>query len=186
MQVIETDLPDVVIYEPKIFHDARGYFFETFQQTRYQACGIHLPFVQDNFSRSKKGVLRGLHYQWPHAQGKLVFVNQGKVLDAIVDIRLGSPTFGKAIWIELSDENRRQVYIPPGFAHGFYVLSEFADFTYKCTDFYYPEFERGIAWHDPELPIPWPDPAPILSPKDAVFPLLKTVDAAELPRYIEP
>jgi dTDP-4-dehydrorhamnose 3,5-epimerase len=182
MHIISTQLPDVLIIEPQIFHDARGAFFEVFQAERYQQQGVPAQFVQDNFSHSNKNVVRGLHYQLEHPQGKLVCVTNGHVLDVIVDIRLGSPTFGQAITIELSDKNLRQVYIPPGFAHGFCVLSERADFLYKCTDYYYPASERGIYWNDPDLKIAWPVRDPILSEKDAVFPCLKDVSEDQLPR----
>jgi dTDP-4-dehydrorhamnose 3,5-epimerase len=183
MKVIETELPGVLIIEPRIFHDTRGYFYETFHADRYQSCGIKETFVQDNFSRSKKNVVRGLHYQREHAQGKLVFVTYGQVFDVVVDIRSDSPAFGKAITVELSDQNNRQVYIPPGLAHGFCVLSERADFLYKCTDFYYPASEFGVCWNDPDLKISWPViEESILSPKDAVYPQLKDIPKDQLPK----
>ncbi len=182
MRVVSTELPGVLIIELHAFHDPRGYFFEIFQEERYQQHGIPERFVQDNFSSSSQHVLRGLHYQVEHPQGKLVFVMRGHVLDVIVDVRLGSPTFGKAITIELSDQNLRQVYIPPGFAHGFCVLSEWADFVYKCTDYYHPAGERGIRWNDPDLHIPWPVQDPILSAKDAVLPRLRDIGEDQLPR----
>jgi dTDP-4-dehydrorhamnose 3,5-epimerase len=183
MKVIETVLPGVLIIEPRLFPDARGYFYETFHADRYKECGIKETFVQDNFSRSKKDVVRGLHYQMEHAQGKLVFVTQGHVLDVIVDIRVGSPAFGKVITVDLSDENYRQVYIPPGLAHGFCVLSDRADVLYKCTDFYYPASEFGICWNDPELQIAWPViKEPILSSKDAVYPRLRDISPELLPK----
>lgn len=181
MQIIQTKLSGVFIIEPKVFPDERGYFLETFQQQRYHDCGIALPFVQDNFSRSKQDVIRGLHYQLPHTQGKLVFVTFGKILDVIVDIRKTSATFGEVISIELSAENHRQVYIPPGFAHGFCVMSSYADFIYKCTDYYFPECERGIHWQDPTLQIQWPDVTPIVTSKDDELPLLKNIPLEELP-----
>lgn len=174
MNVIETELPGVVIIEPKVFGDSRGFFFESFQAERYAAHGIPA-FVQDNVSRSQKGVLRGLHYQLEKPQGKLVYVLTGAVLDVAVDIRVGSPTFGRAVWVELNDTNHRQLYIPPGFAHGFCVLSDTADFFYKCTDYYYPAAERSILWNDPALQIPWPIKDPILSAKDQVGLLLNEV-----------
>lgn len=184
MQVLETALPGVLIIEPRIFDDARGYFYETYHAERYAKLGIKETFVQDNFSRSAKNVVRGLHYQLEHAQGKLVFVTHGQVQDVIVDIRVGSPTFGQSIMVELSHENHRQVYIPPGLAHGFCVLSERADFVYKCTDFYYPASEFGLYWNDPDLAIAWPAMAnPIVSPKDAIYPCLKEIAMDTLPRF---
>ena len=183
MNLIETELPGVLIIEPRIFPDSRGHFFETFQSERYQQYGLPKQFVQDNFSRSMKNVVRGLHYQLERPQGKLVCVTHGRVLDVVVDVRLGSATFGKAITVELNDQNFRQVYMPPGFAHGFCVLSEWADFIYKCTDYYYPAGERGIYWNDPDLQISWPIETPILSEKDTVFPCLKDISEIQLPRY---
>jgi dTDP-4-dehydrorhamnose 3,5-epimerase len=182
MKVIETILPGVLIIEPRVFHDTRGYFYETFHADRYQEYGIKERFVQDNFSRSVKNVVRGLHYQMEHAQGKLVSVTYGQVLDVVVDIRTGSPAFGKVITIDLSDQNNRQVYIPKGLAHGYCVLSERADFLYKCTDFYCPESEHGLYWNDPDLHIPWPViKEPILSPKDSIYPRLKEISQDQLP-----
>ncbi len=163
-----------MIIEPQLFVDQRGYFYEVFQQKRYADYGIP-PMVQDNASRSKRNTLRGLHYQLPHAQGKLVWVTRGTVWDVAVDIRLQSPTFGKWFGITLSDENHTQFYIPPGFAHGFCVLSEEADFQYKCTDYYSPGAEHGIAWNDKKLNIPWPVTSPILSPKDEMYPSLHEI-----------
>lgn len=185
MKVLETELPGVLIIEPHIFNDARGYFYETFQAERYAQHGIKENFVQDNFSSSVKNTVRGLHYQLEHAQGKLVFVTRGHVLDVIVDIRVGSPAFGKAITIDLSEDNHRQVYIPQGLAHGFCVLSEHANFLYKCTDYYYPAAEFGVCWNDPDLQIAWPAIAnPLLSPKDALYPRLKDIDKAQLPIFL--
>jgi dTDP-4-dehydrorhamnose 3,5-epimerase len=181
MKVLETELPGVLVLEPKRFGDDRGFFMELFHEKRYAEAGITGPFVQDNFSRSVKGTLRGLHFQEPHAQGKLVQVLAGSIHDVVVDVRRGSPTFGRWVATELSEENRRQLWVPPGFAHGFCVLSEHADFLYKCTDFYAPASERGIAWNDPDLAIAWPVASPLLSPKDAVAPRLR--DAAVLPVY---
>ena len=181
MKISETELPGVLLLEPKRFGDDRGFFMELFQEKRYAEAGIPGPFVQDNFSRSAKGILRGLHFQQPHAQGKLVQVFAGAVYDVAVDIRRGSPTFGRWVGMELSADNRRQLWVPPGFAHGFCVLSESADFHYKCTDFYSPASEHGIAWDDPDLGIPWPVKSPLLSPKDSVAPRLK--DAPVLPDY---
>ncbi len=168
MNIIDAPLSGLIILETKLFSDLRGYFYEGYQQTRYSDLGMP-PFVQDNMSRSKQNVLRGLHYQLPHAQGKLVGVTRGKVWDVVVDIRKTSPTFGKWFSIVLSDENHLQMYIPPGFAHGFCVLSPEADFYYKCTDFYTPASERGIIWNDPRLNIEWPITNPILSPKDEIY-----------------
>ena len=181
MNVIATELPGVLIVEPKVFPDARGFFVETYNKERYAACGIVVDFVQDNLSFSSRGVLRGLHYQNPHAQGKLVYVLQGEVWDVAVDIRSGSPQFGRWTAVTLSSDNKRQFYIPPGFAHGFCVLSDTALFTYKCTDLYHPECDGGIRWDDPELGITWPVAAPILSEKDMKHPLLKDVPTGRLP-----
>jgi dTDP-4-dehydrorhamnose 3,5-epimerase len=174
MNITEATLPGLLIITPKVFTDSRGYFFEDFQQERYQQLGIP-PFVQSNVSRSKRHVLRGLHYQDPHAQGKLVGVSRGTVWDVVVDIRPHSNTFGKWFSITLSDENHTQLYIPPGFAHGFCVLSDEADFYYKCTDYYTPACEHGIVWNDETLNIAWPIKQPILSPKDEVFPRFNTL-----------
>jgi dTDP-4-dehydrorhamnose 3,5-epimerase len=168
MNVVKTKLHDCVIIEPKVFGDGRGFFLETFQAERYaDKAGITLSFVQDNYSRSSKGVLRGLHYQTNKPQGKLVRVVKGKVYDVAVDIRKGSNTFGQWEAVILSEENKIQFWVPPGFAHGFVVLSEIADFEYKCTDYYDPCDEGGILWNDPDLNIPWPIDNPILSNKDA-------------------
>ena len=168
MKVIETKLKDCVIIEPKVFGDERGFFLETFQAERYEAlAGITLPFVQDNHSRSSMGVLRGLHFQINKPQGKLVRVVRGKVYDVAVDIRENSTTFGQWEAIILSEENKRQLWVPPGFAHGFIVLSETADFEYKCTDYYDPSDEGSILWNDPDLNIPWPTNDPNLSGKDS-------------------
>jgi len=182
VKVITTEIPGVLILEPKVFGDERGFFLETFHAKRYADAGIPGPFVQDNYSRSVKGTLRGLHFQEPQAQGKLVQVVAGAVYDVAVDIRKGSPTFGKWVGVELSAENKRQFWVPPGFAHGFCVTSESADFQYKCTALYAPENERAIIWNDPDLAIPWPiSGAPKLSAKDAAAPRLK--DAPMLPVY---
>jgi dTDP-4-dehydrorhamnose 3,5-epimerase len=182
VKVIPTEIPGVLILEPKVFGDERGFFLETFHAKRYADAGIPGPFVQDNYSRSVKGTLRGLHFQEPQAQGKLVQVVAGAVYDVAVDIRKGSPTFGRWVGVELSAENKRQFWVPPGFAHGFCVLSESADFQYKCTALYAPENERAIIWNDPDLAIPWPiSGAPKLSAKDAAAPRLK--DAPMLPVY---
>ena len=186
MQVETTSLPGVLLIKPRIFHDDRGRFFESFQAKRYAEHGINLPFVQDNISYSKKGTLRGLHYQLLHPQGKLVSVPQGKVFDVAVDIRLGSKTFGQSFGCELSDENHHQLYVPPGFAHGFYVLSEDVCFQYKCTDYYQPKDEYGIAWDDETLGIKWPlSEQPLLSPKDKLYVALRDTPIENLPK-IEP
>ncbi len=167
MTVTETRLPGVLLLEPRVFRDPRGFFLETWNADRYRAAGIPGPFVQDNASRSARGVLRGLHVQNPNPQGKLVSVLDGAVFDVAVDVRAGSPTFGQWTGHELSAENGHQLWIPPGFAHGFVVLSESALFTYKCTDRYAPEHEFSIAWNDPEIGIAWPVVDPELSGKDA-------------------
>lgn len=157
MNVIATALPEVLILEPKVFGDARGFFLESFNQKTFsEVTGTNCTFVQDNHSRSARGVLRGLHYQIRQAQGKLVRVTRGSVYDVAVDIRKGSPNFGKWVGVELSEENQRQLWVPPGFAHGFLVTSESADFLYKTTDYYAPQHERSIAWNDPALGIDWP------------------------------
>ncbi|MNF42206.1 dTDP-4-dehydrorhamnose 3,5-epimerase [compost metagenome] len=173
MNVIGTKLPGVLIIEPKVFGDHRGFFIETFQVERYREAGISLPFVQDNHSRSPRGVLRGLHFQRTRPQGKLVSVSRGAVYDVAVDINPDSPTCGQFVGVELSDENHRQLWIPPGYAHGFCVLSEVADFQYKCTDLYFPEDEGGLLWSDPDVKIPWPVEAPKLSAKDQLNPTLR-------------
>ncbi|HHK60620.1 MAG TPA: dTDP-4-dehydrorhamnose 3,5-epimerase [Desulfobacterales bacterium] len=183
MKVIPTDLPGVVLLEPKVFGDHRGFFLETFQQERYRQAGVDLPFVQDNHSRSRRGVLRGLHFQLRHPQGKLVQVMRGEVFDVAVDIRRGSPTFGRWFGAVLSDENHRQLYIPPGFAHGFCVLSEEVDFFYKCTEYYHPEDEDGVFWRDPAIGIDWPIAEPLLSERDASLPLLADMAPERLPVY---
>ena len=168
MKVINTKLKDCVIIEPKVFGDDRGFFLEIFQAERYSLlAGINLPFVQDNHSRSSRGVLRGLHFQKTKPQGKLVRVVRGEVYDVALDVRKGSPTFGQWEGVILSEENKRQFWLPPGFAHGFLVLSDTADFEYKCTDYYDPSDEGCVLWNDPDLDIPWPVADPILSNKDA-------------------
>ncbi len=168
MNVIATVIPDILIIEPKVFGDARGFFYESFNQAKFDAAiGRQVDFVQDNHSRSAKNVLRGLHYQIQQPQGKLVRVVQGSVFDVAVDIRKSSPTFGQHIALELSAENKRMLWIPEGFAHGFMVLSETAEFLYKTTDYWAPEFERSIAWNDPVINIQWPiQGEPTLSAKD--------------------
>ncbi len=167
MQVTRSDIPEVLIIEPRVFADARGFFKETYQRNRFADVGIAAEFVQDNVSRSRRGTLRGLHFQIRHPQGKLVQALSGRIVDVAVDLRRNSPTFGKWTAVELSDENHRQIYVPPGFAHGFCVLSESADIFYKCTDYYYPEHERTLLWNDPAVGIRWPlEVEPILSEKD--------------------
>lgn len=173
MKVIETGLPGVLIIEPKAFGDHRGFFLETFQVERYRDIGIQLPFVQDNHSRSCRGVLRGLHFQRTRPQGKLVSVSRGAVYDVAVDINPSSPTCGQFVGVELTDENHRQLWVPPGYAHGFCVLSDIADFQYKCTDYYQPADEGGLLWNDPDVQIPWPLDDPQLSQKDQANPTLK-------------
>jgi dTDP-4-dehydrorhamnose 3,5-epimerase len=183
MKIIETELDGVVVIEPNVFNDQRGYFFETYNQNRYQEAGIKSNFVQDNLSFSKKGTLRGMHYQHPHDQAKLVQVIQGEVFDVVVDIRRESPTFGKWIGQNISDENKQQIFVPEGFAHGFCVLSETALFHYKCSDFYAPECEGGIHWSDPDVAIDWPLDSPMVSEKDGAFSRLKDIAKDFLPSY---
>ena len=184
MNILPTPLPGVVVIEPKVFGDARGFFMETFQAERYAEAGMPA-FVQDNLSRSRRGVLRGLHYQEPQAQGKLVYVLEGEVFDVAVDIRHGSPSFGQWHGVTLSAENKRQFYVPPGFAHGFVVTSEAALFAYKCTALYEPRFEHSIRWDDPGIGIEWPVGEPELSAKDAAAPTLDALAEGELPRFEE-
>lgn len=180
MKVIETELPGVVIIEPKVFGDHRGFFLETFSAERYrEEAGIQLSFVQDNLSRSQKGVLRGLHFQKTKPQGKLVSVTRGAVYDVAVDINPSSATFGQYVGVELSEDNHRQLYVPPGYAHGFCVLSDVADFSYKCTDYYHPEDEGGIAWDCPKVAIDWPIAEPQLSDKDKAYPGLEEYVAGD-------
>ena len=167
MQIETTVIPGLLVIQPKVFGDPRGFFTETFQRERYREAGITAEFVQDNFSRSRGGILRGLHYQTQHPQGKLVQVLAGKVFDVVVDLRRPSPAFGRWLGFELSDEKCRQIFVPPGCAHGFCVLSDSADFSYKCTDYYFPEHERSLLWNDPAIGIEWPITAePTLSAKD--------------------
>ena len=173
MKVLETVLPGVLIIEPKVFADARGFVLETYQAERYRQLGIAHAFVQDNHSRSARGVLRGLHFQRSRPQGKLVSVSRGAVYDVAVDINPDSPTCGQYVGVELNDENHRQLWVPPGYAHGFCVLSEVADFQYKCTDYNQPEDEGGLLWNDPDVGIPWPVAEPQLSAKDQLNPRLR-------------
>lgn len=167
--VTKTAIPGVLILDPKVFGDARGFFFESFNARDFaNATGLNVEFVQDNHSKSTRGVLRGLHYQIEHAQGKLVRVVHGEVFDVAVDLRRSSPTFGRWVGERLSAENHKQLWLPPGFAHGFVVLSESAEFLYKTTDYWYPEYERSLRWNDPAIGIDWPiDTQPLLAPKDA-------------------
>jgi dTDP-4-dehydrorhamnose 3,5-epimerase len=181
MKLLPTDHPELLLIEPDVHRDARGFFLETYHARRYAECGIPGVFVQDNHSRSGRAVLRGLHYQLDHPQGKLVRVASGRIFDVAVDIRQGSPYFGHCTGVELSGENQLQLYIPPGFAHGFCVLSEQVDFLYKCTDYYAPGDEYGIAWNDPALAIAWPEMDYLLSDKDMNNPVL--AEARHLPTY---
>jgi dTDP-4-dehydrorhamnose 3,5-epimerase len=173
LRFLPSEIPDVVLVEPDVFRDARGFFIETFHADKYRSGGIEGPFVQDNHSRSAGGTLRGLHAQLKRPQGKLVRAVRGEVFDVAVDIRRRSPTFGRWVATVLSGENFRQIFVPPGFAHGFCVLSEIAEVEYKCTDFYFRDDEIGIRWDDPALAIAWPLREPLLSPKDAALPLLE-------------
>ena len=182
MKVTPLDIPGALLIDPSLFRDRRGLFCETFHAQRYVEAGLNDQFVQDNFSRSVRGTLRGLHYQQPHAQGKLVMAVQGTIYDVVVDIRKGSPTYGTWQGFELSSDNFRQLYIPPGCAHGFCVTSEEAAVLYKCTDFYSPGDERGVIWNDPALRISWPVSTPLLSPKDQAYPTLAATEH-ELPVY---
>ncbi|MCP4453325.1 MAG: dTDP-4-dehydrorhamnose 3,5-epimerase [Planctomycetes bacterium] len=182
MTIIETNLPGVLVLEPRVFGDARGFFMETWSRQRYQDAGVRHDFVQDNVSSSTRGTLRGLHFQHPRGQGKLVQVYAGAVFDVAVDIRKDAPTFGQWFGTELNGEKRNQMYVPPGFAHGFCVLSDTAMFSYKCTDLYSPSTEGGIAWNDPSIGIDWPlDGEPILSDKDAAAGHLKDIALDRLP-----
>jgi dTDP-4-dehydrorhamnose 3,5-epimerase len=183
MNVLPTELEGVLIIEPRIFGDHRGFFLETYQQRRYRDSGVDAQFIQDNLSFSVRRTLRGLHYQFSNQQAKLVQVLDGEIYDVAVDIRYGSPTFGRYVGALLSSQNHRQLYIPKGFAHGFCVLSDTALFAYKCDDYYAPEYEGGICWNDPEIAIAWPLPDPILSDRDARLPALSRVDPDRLPRY---
>jgi len=183
MKVTPASLPEVLIIEPDIFRDDRGFFTETHHRERYAAAGIAPGFVQDNLSYSVRETVRGLHYQYPHAQAKLVQVLSGEIFDVALDIRRGSPTFGRWIGIHLSRKGMKQLFIPAGFAHGFCVVSESALFSYKCTDFYAPECEGGILWCDPDLAIPWPSEHPVVSTKDSRYRDLKDVPEDRLPPY---
>jgi len=181
MKVTESSLPGVLIIEPRIFPDGRGFFFETFNRERYGQHGISNEFVQDNLSYSIKDTLRGLHYQLPHSQAKLVQVLSGEAFDVAVDIRTSSPTFGKWTGVLLSSENKKQLFIPKGFAHGFCVMSGTVLFSYKCDDFYAPDCEKGILWSDPDIGIDWPTTTPLLSEKDRKYSCLKDIAKTSLP-----
>ena len=183
MQVTETKIPGVYLIRPQVHEDARGFFYESYHQTKLGQLGIRELFVQDNHSKSCRNTLRGLHYQLKHPQAKLCRVVQGEVLDVAVDIRVGSPYFGGWVSAILSAENRQQILVPPGFAHGFVVLSETAEFLYKCSDFYFPEDERGVLWNDPDLGIPWGVNEPVISQKDAANLPLRRIPPQFLPSY---
>lgn len=183
MKVTPTSLPDVLLVEPTVFGDARGYFFESYSARRYAEAGISATFVQDNVSFSQRGVLRGLHFQHPYGQGKLVGALRGEVFDVAVDVRRGSPTFGRWVGACLSAENKRQLYLPPGFAHGFLVTSDEALFAYKCTEYYHPETERSIRWNDARIGIEWPIDGPVVSAKDHVAVPLDAMPAEFLPAF---
>jgi dTDP-4-dehydrorhamnose 3,5-epimerase len=179
MEFEPTEIPEVVLVRPKVFGDPRGYFFESWEERKFAAGGLDAKFVQDNHSRSARNILRGLHYQIQQPQGKLVRVVTGAVFDVAVDIRRSSPTFGRWVGATLSAENHHMLWVPPGFAHGFVVLSESADFLYRCTDFWAPQYERAIQWNDPDLKISWPLPpgaSPVLSAKDAVAPRFRDAE----------
>jgi dTDP-4-dehydrorhamnose 3,5-epimerase len=186
LKIVPTELPGVVIVEPDAYADRRGRFFESWHQDRYRQVGLPAHFVQDNVANSVQGVLRGLHYQHPDAQGKLVFALAGEVFDVAADIRSGSPTWGKWVGVELSGENTRQLYVPPGFAHGYCVTSATAVVAYKCTAYYDATCDRGIRWNDPTLAVSWPVDVPILSDKDARAPLLADLSADALPSHYGP
>ena len=183
MKITQTKIKDVLIIEPAVFPDNRGFFMETYNQKRYREFGIEYRFVQDNMSFSTKGTLRGLHFQYPNAQAKLVQVVRGEVFDVAVDIRLDSATYGQWMGARLSGENKRQIFVPEGFAHGYCVLSDNAIFQYKCSNFYSPQDEKGILWNDPDLNIDWPVESPILSDKDRLNPRLKDMPSSNLPRF---
>lgn len=183
MKFSETSLPGVLVIEPRVFGDSRGFFYESYNEKTFRDAGIDRRFVQSNVSRSSRGVLRGLHYQWPNSQGKLVSVLEGEVYDVAVDIRRGSPTFGQWAAAMLTADNHRHFWIPEGFAHGFCVVSEFATFAYQCTDLYSPTADGSVRWDDPAIGIDWPVSDPLLSDKDARAPLLADVPEARLPEY---
>jgi dTDP-4-dehydrorhamnose 3,5-epimerase len=179
VEFIPTHIPDVVLIKPKVFGDPRGYFLESWQEARFAAAGLPLHFVQDNHSRSSQWILRGLHYQIQHTQGKLLRVTRGAIFDVAVDMRRSSPTFGRWVGVELNDTNHHMLWVPPGFAHGFLTLSDDVDFLYKCTDVYSPQHDRAVRWDDPQIGIEWPLPAgvaPLLSAKDSVAPSFADAD----------
>lgn len=183
IKVTPAAIPDVLVIDPAIYGDTRGYFLEVWHQARYQGFGMPLNFVQDNVSRSQQGILRGLHLQNPYGQGKLVHVLEGEVFDVAVDVRVGSPTFGRWVSEHLSGDNHRQLYIPTGFAHGFCVVSPYALVAYKVTELYHPETEFSIAWNDPDIGVDWPTTSPQLSTKDATAPRLRDVAQERLPKF---
>jgi len=182
-KISPTKIPEVLVVESKVFGDSRGFFLETYHSKKYAESGLEKTFVQDNHSRSSKGTLRGLHYQLNTPQAKLVYAATGEILDVAVDIRNGSPTFGEWVGIILSEENRFQLYVPEGFAHGFCLLSQTADVIYKCSDFYSPEDDRGVNWSDKSININWPVKSPLVSDKDKNLPLLKDIPEPLLPTY---
>lgn len=183
MEVVAAKIPGLLVIDPVVHGDARGFFLETYSRDRYAAAGVDVEFVQDNISSSRHRTLRGLHLQHPRGQGKLCSVIEGEVFDVAVDVRVGSPTFGQWVGVTLSSDNKRQLYIPPGFAHGFCVTSDRALFSYKCTDYYSGENELGIAWDDDDVEIEWPVDAPLLSDKDRANPKLRDIPRDRLPRY---
>jgi len=183
MKRVETSLPGVYLIEPTVFQDERGFFFESYHEMKFSELGIKDRFVQDNHAKSVKNTLRGLHYQIERPQAKLCGVIEGEVVDVVVDIRRGSPHYGRWTSAVLSAENKRQMYVPPGFAHGYVVMSETAEFLYKCSDFYYPEYERGVAWNDLDIGIDWGIQNPILSARDQKSPRLSEIPFADLPVY---
>jgi dTDP-4-dehydrorhamnose 3,5-epimerase len=185
MKILPSSLPEILIIEPSVFQDERGFFMETYQQRRYAEAGIESVFVQDNLSYSVRGTLRGLHYQVKYSQAKLIQVIEGTIFDVALDIRRGSPSFGQWTSVHLSDENKRQLFLPQGFAHGFCVLSESAQVVYKCTDYYAAEDEGGVLWSDPTLAIAWPLSKPLLSEKDSQLPCLADIPPEHLPVYEE-
>ena len=183
VKVTPTRLSEVLVVEPDVFGDERGFFMESYHAEQYRAAGIDCTFVQDNHSFSMQGILRGLHYQYPFPQAKLVWVVTGAVLDVAVDIRLGSPTFGQWVAELLSEQNRRRLFVPRGFAHGFCVVSPSAHFMYKCDEYYHPETDRGVNWSDPAVAVDWQITNPVLSPKDERLPLLADIPRDRLPHY---
>jgi dTDP-4-dehydrorhamnose 3,5-epimerase len=186
MRVTPLEIPEVVLVEPRVFGDERGYFTEVWVAPRYQEFGLPGLFLQDNLSRSAHGVIRGLHLQHPHGQGKLVSAVYGEVFDVAVDVRVGSPTFGRWVATTLSESNKHQLYIPPGFAHGLCVTSEFALLSYKCTEVYHPEAELGVCYDDPDIGISWPVEQSLVSTRDRAHPRLKDLDWSRLPSYSSP